>query len=374
MRRQISLNNLEIDKKEQVYLSFLCPEVIYLNVEEDLPLNKRVLKNEKISSNNYSSISGIVTKIKSVKKDNKKVVITNDFKEEEILEDKKKVDLNKVTAKEIISNLKKNNIKTTNNFLIANLLQKPKEILIIKCFDEEIGVVNASYILAKNIEKLLLLIDKLSTLFDFPKVILLFKAKDNRLITKCQENIGTYPNINTRLINDYYPLTDEFINSLVFLNETSNNSLILSVYDILEVYFSLKNSLFAKPKVITISGNMFDKTFVVETKIGVKISEILDSIPEIKNIECNYFLNSYFPINRIENIEDLIVTNDFKGLFFNKKVNEEICINCSKCYNICPVYINPKNINGKCIKCGLCSFCCPSNISLLEKKGSDEHV
>ncbi len=369
MRKQISLNNLDIDKKEQVFLSFLSPETIYLNVQESLSLNKKVLKNEEISPNNYSSISGIVTKILE-----DKVEITNDFKEEEITNNKKKFDLNKATKESIITNLKKNNIKTTNDESLALLLQNQKEYLIIKCFDEEVGLVNASYIFGKNTEKLLSLIDKLYSLFAFKRVVLLFKAKDNNLIKKCQENIGTYPNIRTKLINDYYPLTNEFINSLVFLNDTNNDSLILSIYDILEIYYSLKNSFYAKPKVITISGNALSKTYLVETKIGVKVNEILNSITEIKDIDCYYFLNSYLKIKRLENLDNLIVTNDFKGIFFNKKVPEEACINCSKCYNICPVYINPKNINEKCIKCGLCSFYCPSNISLLEKKGSGKHV
>lgn len=372
MRKQISLNNLDIDKKEQVFLSFLSPEAIYLSSQENLPLNKRIFKNEEISPNTYSSISGLITSVY-----NDKIVITNDFKEEELSNDKKKFILDKISQKEIITNLKKNNIKTLNDKLLANLIEEQKEVLIIKCFDEEVGLVNAPYILSKYTEKLLSLIDKIYSLFCFKKVVLLFKAKDNNIIKKCQENIGTYPNIRTRLINNYYPLTNEFINSLVFLNDTNNDSLILSIYDILEIYYSLKNSLYAKPKVITISGNVLDKTYLIETKIGVKITEILDNIREIKdmiNIDCHYFLNSYFKIKRLDNLEDLIVTNDFKGIFFNKKVNEEPCINCGKCYNVCPVYINPKNINDKCIKCGLCSYYCPSNISLLEKKGSDEHV
>lgn len=372
MRKQISLNNLDIDKKEQVFLSFLSPETIYLNVQESLSLNKKVLKNEEISPNNYSSISGIVTKILD-----DKVEITNDFKEEEITNNKKKFDLNKATKESIITNLKKNNIKTINDESLALLLQNQKEYLIIKCFDEEVGLANAPYIFGKNTEKLLALIDKLYSLFCFKKVVLLFKAKDNNLIKKCQENIGTYPNIRTKLINDYYPLKNELVNSLVFLNDTNNNSLILSIYDILEIFYSLKNSLYDKPKVITVSGNALDKTYLIETKMGVKMTEILNNLVELKdivNIDSHYFLNSYLMIKRLDSLDNLIVTNDFKGIFFNKKVLEEACINCSKCYNVCPVYINPKNINAKCIKCGLCSFYCPSNISLLEKKGSGKHV
>lgn len=372
MRKPVNLNNLDINKKEKVFLSFLSPETIYLPITEAPPsINKRVFKNEEIFKSIYSSVSGEIIKVekKLIYPDiTDTLVIANDFKEEEILYEKNKLVLEKITKKEIITNLVENQIKTTNGVLLEKLLQEEKEVLIVKCFDDEVGVINALYILEKNIEKLLILIDKLSILFKFKKVILIFKAKDNVVISKCQENIGTFPNINTKLINDFYPLSDDYINSLVFLNQTSNNSLILSIYDIYQTYLSLRNSLIDELKIITISGNAIDKTYLVVTKIGVKVNDILASIAEIKNENYVYYVNSYLPINKLKNITDLVITSNFKGIFLNRQISEEKCINCGKCYNICPVYINPKNIDfNKCIKCGLCSFSCPSYIDLLEK-------
>lgn len=379
MRKPVNLNNLDINKKEQVFLSFLSPENIYLPVNEATPsIKKRVLKNEEVFAGIYSSVSGEIIKTEENLLDLNKVktvVIANDFKEEGIIYEKNKFNLEKITKDELIANLEENQIKTTKNELLKELLQREKEVLIIKCFDDEVGIANASYILDKNIEKLLTLIDKLSILFNYKKVLLMFKNKDSAVIAKCKENIGTFPNINTKLINDFYPLRDEFINSLVFLNDTSNNSLILSIYDIYRTYLSLRNSLLDEPKIITISGNALDKTYLVETKVGVKINDVLASTLDIKENNYVYYINSYLPINKLDNIANLVVTKDFKGIFLNKKEEEEACINCGKCYNICPVYINPKDIKReKCIKCGLCSFYCPSHIDLLEKMRRDEHV
>ena len=67
-----------------------------------------------------------------------------------------------------------------------------------------------------------------------------------------------------------------------------------------------------------------------------------------------------------------IITDDTEGLLIMKKqcINENKCINCGKCYEICPIKVNPKisllnnKINKNCLDCGLCSYVCPSHINL----------
>ena len=97
------------------------------------------------------------------------------------------------------------------------------------------------------------------------------------------------------------------------------------------------------------------------------IERVFDKRNELKICTGCGACQNICPCNAIEMCSDVI-----EG--YQPVVKKSKCINCGKCYNVCPVYINPKNINDKCIKCGLCSYYCPSNISLLEKKGSDEHV
>ena len=61
---------------------------------------------------------------------------------------------------------------------------------------------------------------------------------------------------------------------------------------------------------------------------------------------------------------------------------EDVCIKCGDCNDVCPVGILPQNImdtelrsvsdrivelnTDECIECGLCTYVCPSKINVLE--------
>ena len=81
------------------------------------------------------------------------------------------------------------------------------------------------------------------------------------------------------------------------------------------------------------------------------------------------------------NIKKLIVTPELKSIFIMKREEKssENCINCGKCYQICPIHCNPRAYldNRKkeeikhCIDCGLCSYICPSHINLRKEIQGD---
>ena len=84
---------------------------------------------------------------------------------------------------------------------------------------------------------------------------------------------------------------------------------------------------------------------------------------------------------RITSLENMIVTPDLQAILIMKEstIEEKLCINCGKCYQVCPKGCNPRayleNRNKEaiknCIDCGLCSYICPSFINL-RKEMQDE--
>ena len=121
-------------------------------------------------------------------------------------------------------------------------------------------------------------------------------------------------------------------------------------------------------KYITISGNLVKKPKVINVKLGVKLKDVLD-----KNIKYDkkgiFIVNGLMTGKHFDNIESLIITNDFDGLIIteDREYEEEQCINCGLCYKICPLNINPlKGDSNKCCHCNLCNYICPTHLKIKE--------
>lgn len=377
MSKLINLkNNEHINIVNEIY-NFNTPEKIYIpsyNINKDIKLNDYVYKNTTFE-NYITSISGFVSGIENINVNRKNVeaiVITNDYKENVL----------KKNNKPIIKNTKALINLLDENFLydISNKIKKLKTIdkLIISSIDEEIYSAREFICLVKNYREILETINILINIFKLSNAQIVTKNTNFKSIKNVKSIIGTYPNIKILLTPDKYLIGHKkFLCN--FLNFTETTTLLLSTNDIYMIY-CLLNGLSINEHIITISGNAINKGFIINTKLGVNLKEILEEYIEINEVNYEIFVNGYLMGYKIFDCNNLIVTRDIEYIVINKKEEDIVnaCINCGACNKICPVDINVKKCflkklhHKKCIGCGLCNYICPSNINLKEIVKSDK--
>ena len=372
--------NFIINKQLKNYLD---PDYIYVPIKEN---DKIKIKNheeiykgsiilKKENDNYYSSVSGTVigaTKVNDLfNTERNAIVIENNFKEKRE---------KKVGTKKYINNYSKEEVnKLIKEFNVSSKTIKGKT-LIINGIDLDPFEENYSFIIKKYSDRILECADALCEIFKIKKCYFAIKNSDAENVNMLINNIGTYPNINLKLLNDDYPIGKEeiLINRLVNDKQKKLGVIHLTIDEILSLYEVLKRNQPLCEKLIMIGGDLIDESFILNVKLGTLIKDILEENTKIK--EENYLLiaNGLFIGHEIN--PNTVLTNDIRSIFIMKKekTEEKDCINCGLCYKVCPVKANPKYMNEfndkkskkykeKCINCGLCSYICPSKINLTKE-------
>lgn len=363
--------------------NYLDPDYIYIPIKENVKLNIKNHENvykgsvilTKEDDNYYSSVSGEVigaTKVKDVfNNELNAIVIENDFKEKR---------QKKVGTKKYINNYSKDEVnKLIKEYNISNKKITGK-ILIINGIDLDPFEEVYSYILKKYCDKILECTDALCEIFNIKKCFFAIKNNDADNVNTLINNIGTYPNINLKLLPDNYPIGKEEILIKHLINEKQKKLGIIhfTIEEILALYEVLKRNQPLCEKNIMIGGNLIHEPFILNTKLGTLIKDIIDEHTNISDEEYKIIANGLFIGHEIS--LNSVLTNEIRSLFIIKKeiVEEKGCINCGLCCKVCPIGINPKYMNEhndkkskkykeKCLKCGLCSYKCPSKINLTKE-------
>ncbi len=353
---------------------FLNPDQVYIPKKDNYELlvkqNENVLKGQMILENNLnkviSPISGVVQGLINKNVDGKiqkTVVIQNDFKEKEKSNNRK---IKKYNKEIIISKLYEYYFK-----YIASILESKKiNHLIIKGLDDEPYIVNNSYVLNSYHREILELADLLTTQFNIVNTLIVIKSNDTTNIEKYLANIGTYPNIHLKLIEDYYLLgNDYFLLENLALSE--RDTLVIDAKTFLEIYYALFYNKYFHETFITISGKSIEKAYVIKAKNGSLLSDILTKFIKYKDEKHIFILNGLMTGTKCDP-EKTIITKNTKGVIVipDEEIPSTKCISCGLCYKVCPVKVNPKKvmdshkISNNCLDCGLCSYICPSYINL----------
>ena len=341
---------------------FLNPDCIYI------PLNKAIeksyyKKNENIYDNYYASISGKVIPNK------KYIKIENDFKEktEFIFKNKKKISINRILE------VTKSNKKLYDKFKEIKTCKN----LVISAINDEVYVLNNIILLKENLTDILDMIDELAKIYDSKNSILVIKNNDTEVIDHFFNIMGTYSNIKLTLVDDKYLIGNEevLLNKLKLVN---NQTLFLTIEELIDLNQLLKYEIPSDTKIITISGDAIKESIIIEVKKYTMIKERIDKY--IKIIDQNYGLykNNLLQENKIS-LDD-IITDSINSIHLMKKKDflPSECTNCGMCLKVCPKGINiPKQlksgkINPKCINCGICNYICPSYINIRKKLVGDK--
>lgn len=355
-------------------VDFLNPDQVYIPKKDNYELlvkqNENVLKGQIILENNLnkviSPISGIVKGLINKNVDGKiqkTVVIQNDFKEKEKSNNRK---IKKYNKEIIISKLYEYYFK-----YIASILESKKiNHLIIKGLDDEPYIVNNSYVLNSYHREILELADLLTTQFNIANTLIVIKSNDTSNIEKYLANIGTYPNIHIKLIEDYYLIGNDYF-LLENLTLSERDTLVIDAKTFLEMYYALFYNKYFHETFITISGKSIEKAYVIKAKTGSLLSDVITKFIKYKDEKHIYILNGLMTGTKCDP-QKTIITKNTKGVIIipDEEIPSTKCISCGLCYKICPVKVNPKKvmdshkISNNCLDCGLCSYICPSYINL----------
>lgn len=367
MNKYIKINldqNIKLNKEIK---DFLAPGYVYVpfyrNYEllvknhDELTMNDILLRKE----NNiiYSPISGKVVGLCDMIVDNKNmncIVIENDYMENgKIINSQKNI--TNIPKEELIKRIKELNAFSGN---------LNGDTLLITGIDYEPYENTLNSLINKYTDDILECISALTNILKVKKCILAIKDNNSENVLKLINQIGTYPDIELKLISDLYPLgmKEILVKDLMTKKDTP---IVLDVNDVYNIYNVLRKNKPITHKLVTFSGNLLNKSKVINCKLGTSISEILEEEFKIKDDNYDIVINGLLSGYKVDN-KNTIITNNIRSVFVTKPIKCKVgeCINCGSCLNHCPVGANPRSGHkmDKCIKCGLCSFICPANINL----------
>ena len=391
MGEPISINKNQDIKLDSFQRKFLNPKYVFIPVRKGNKLkvsdNSYVYKNDIIlfdehGKSIHSSISGKVLGVKDMLYINDEVipsvVIENDFKENIRMRKSAKKYLSFYTKKAFEELLEDNSLYYKGKFIVDKFINE-EDTLLINGVELEPYFGNNYFLLIENYNAILETIDLISDIYKFKKIILVMKNIDSEIIDKFINQMGTYPNIELRLVDDEYPLgLDRMLKRELKIDSCTT----LSIEEIVWIYNVLKKQSPVCEKTITISGNAVKPRSAISVKIGSLLSEVFTNNFDFTEAMVDVYLNGMMH-GKLVNTLKYVITSDIDGIIVNKKLpkNTEKCMNCGMCARHCPEGLNPKYMKehpelkekykDKCLKCGLCNYVCPSNIDLRKMMEED---
>lgn len=371
---------IKLDKDYNIKLksqitNFLDPNYIYIPIlGNEIPFKKdeEIKKGSLLFKNVYSPVSGKIIGIKDCTIYNgttiKCLVIANDFQEKLSSRIATRKKINQLTKEEIIKDLK--DIDPNRIFNKENVRN-----IIISGIDDEPYIANEIFVQKENTRIILETIDALLNIFENSRAYIAIKNIDGENIDAYTNFLGTYKNIELRLVEDLYLIgKEEYLIEKLNLKE---DYIYFKASEIFTLYNNIKKRKPIFEKYITITGNGIEKPQVFNAKLGTKVMNILSSHYELNIEDYDIYINGLMK-GQIMDISNLIITKELEGIIIMKKDDrkEKNCIKCGKCIDVCPINSNPllaykKKIKIECIECGLCSYICPSYINLRKYLGGN---
>lgn len=161
--------------------------------------------------------------------------------------------------------------------------------------------------------------------------------------------------------------------------------LVMNVTSAATLYRFIKTGMPLVSKRITVDGNAVKKPKNLLCKIGTPVSAILDYC-EANSPDMALYGGPMMGTALSDLSSVLLKQNNAVLAFCGKQANVppvQNCISCNRCYNVCPMLLNPKAIaqsfeNGEdantlsaqktmlCMECGCCSYICPAGRPLTQ--------
>lgn len=373
MKLTYKFNNDEkrLDIERLDYLSPLDTEIyvregdtIYVKDGDYLYINQ-LIKESTSGIKTYATISGTVELKDGI------IKVINDKSDSSFVSEEAVSKIDEVKKEEIIKRCESLGIDYENK-LIVNKLKGNSRLLIVNAMDVEPYQFNNNYLFQDNVSILLDTISLISKRFNIDAYLLLNKYDDNN-VNAVKKVIRNYSDINLKVIEDVFPFnTNQLVVKKFFKEYKYDDILFLDTFALYKIFYAIKNGLPVSERYITVNLGNPNKAYVIKTKYGANVGEMIKETIKVDFIDKDIYLNNFMRKVKCDNLDSLIVTDNIKSVFIFPK--EDIlpskCIKCGKCVDICPVGINPlaKKLDSACIRCGLCNYVCPANINLISKE------
>lgn len=360
---------VEIEKKNflnPLYTEYYIREgdLIYVQ-EDDYVYINQLIKESTNGIKTYATVSGNIEMTDMV------IRIKNDHTDSILVSEESIDNLDELKKMDILNICEGLGIDYENRLILNNLKGNSK-ILIVNGMDVEPYQFNSNYLFQDNVDSLLDTIALISRKFNLEAYLLLNKYDDNN-VDAVNKVIRRYPEIKFMVINDVFPFNTNPVVAKKFFKEYSYDEIMfLDTFALFKIYKAVKEGLPVTERYLTVNLGDPNKSYVINTKYGANIGELIDNTLKVNLDDKDVFLNNFMRKVKCENLKSLIVTDNIKSIFIFPKEDmvESNCIKCGKCVEICPVGINPldKKLDAACIKCGLCNFVCPANRNLISRE------
>lgn len=235
-------------------------------------------------------------------------------------------------------------------------------------------------------EEILETVDAIMEINHIDRAIIAVSRNNTDLIHKLNNFIGTYLNIQMKIVDDVYPNGWEriLVRELCHTNykevPLEKGIVVNNVSTIFAIYEALKYHKPMIDRVVSFTGDGLKKIYNVRVKIGTLAQDVItflggyQAYEEMLLVAGGPLMGTAFPT------DDIVISPEINCILALPHEKEEDvlpCIRCGKCAEACPAKLSPTGIDKayrkknkkqleqleveRCIGCGLCSYVCPSN-------------
>lgn len=182
-----------------------------------------------------------------------------------------------------------------------------------------------------------------------------------------------------------YKIIQKIVKDKLSINIIDDGVIYTSVHAALMVHNAIRNGLPVTNRQVAITGDGLKVNAVYDVRVGTLFSEIVEDLEgyQEEDDEMNLHIGAFLTGIQLDT-DDFAITQSVDSINVSvfRDVEEDVCIKCGDCNDICPAGILPQNImdaelrsvNSRiveldthlCVECGLCTYVCPSKINVLE--------
>jgi electron transport complex protein RnfC len=190
--------------------------------------------------------------------------------------------------------------------------------------------------------------------------------------------------INAKKVKAHdYKIAQRLVDEKLTTNLLDNGIMYVSACAAKYVFDAVRKGLPLTKRQVAITGDAFDSNALYQVRIGTPFSSIAEDLGGYNEEDLNLHVGSFLTGVQLGSDEfSITASTETINVGAAKDDEEEVCIKCGECNDICPAGILPQNImdaelrnvnarivelnTHECVECGLCTYVCPSKINVLE--------
>jgi len=181
-----------------------------------------------------------------------------------------------------------------------------------------------------------------------------------------------------------YKFIKKLVKETLNINLLNNGVVYTCVQAAKMVHDAVRQGKTPTSRQVALTGDGLRLNAVYDVRIGTLFTELVEDLGAYTEVEnMTLHVGSFLSGIELES-DDFAITEsvDAVNVAEYRQVEEDVCIKCGDCNDVCPAGILPQNImdaeirnissrivelnTSECVECGLCTYVCPSKINVLE--------